>query len=270
MASYKIELFLIGLAIFFSVLPIAATSQTITGNILTQDYPNAIWEIRSDGWYDGQGHTVGAIFVNIEMPSHSYVSLSLANTTVLGDANFVSIVSVNVYPAYSLEAVGSAEIFVRNVTADTMVADGFSQVSIQNSNVTNETHVLGYFAFVSENLTNPYIGHYVGGYAPSVSINNNTAGDIVLENATGYVNDNVITNSTDIDLLKGNVTFHNNTFTHGLLEYYRAWGGNLSEITTTGLLKAADDWTGNVIVTGYDAPITTQQLLKLADEWSQS
>jgi hypothetical protein len=42
----------------------------------------------------------------------------------------------------------------------------------------------------------------------------------------------------------------------------------LIPISTTALLKAADDWSNNRIVDG-STPITTQQLMTWADEWAK-
>jgi hypothetical protein len=55
-----------------------------------------------------------------------------------------------------------------------------------------------------------------------------------------------------------------------ILSYYRSLGSNPNIVETTDLLKAADDWSNNIVPPGFTSPITTQQLLVLADEWSRS
>jgi hypothetical protein len=65
----------------------------------------------------------------------------------------------------------------------------------------------------------------------------------------------------------------NNNFVIGgtdILSYYRGLGNDPNVVETTDLLKAADDWSNNIIPPGFASPITTQQLLELADEWSRS
>jgi parallel beta-helix repeat protein len=54
-----------------------------------------------------------------------------------------------------------------------------------------------------------------------------------------------------------------------ILSYYRGLGDDPIIVETTDLLKAADDWSNNIIPPGCDSSITTQQLLALADEWSK-
>jgi hypothetical protein len=54
-----------------------------------------------------------------------------------------------------------------------------------------------------------------------------------------------------------------------IIDYYKSLGTNKSNVETTDLLKAADDWSNNRTVDGFTSPITTQQLLILADEWSK-
>src|SRR4030066_1198630 len=43
----------------------------------------------------------------------------------------------------------------------------------------------------------------------------------------------------------------------------------LIPLSTTGLLKAADAWSNNIVLPGFTSPITTQQLLTMADEWAK-
>ena len=58
--------------------------------------------------------------------------------------------------------------------------------------------------------------------------------------------------------------------TSDILSYYRGLGSNPNVVETTDLLKAADDWSHDIVPPGFIDPITTPQLLALADEWSKS
>jgi len=53
-----------------------------------------------------------------------------------------------------------------------------------------------------------------------------------------------------------------------IYDYYRGLTGSKDVADTPDLLKAADDWSNNVIPPGFTRSITTQQLLALANEWS--
>ncbi len=55
-----------------------------------------------------------------------------------------------------------------------------------------------------------------------------------------------------------------------ILQYYRGMGSCADIVETNDLLIAADDWTHNIIPSGFSASITTSQLLTLADEWISS
>jgi hypothetical protein len=55
-----------------------------------------------------------------------------------------------------------------------------------------------------------------------------------------------------------------------ILSYYRSLGANPDVVETTDLLRAADDWSHNIVPQGFTSSITTQQLLTLAEEWSRS
>ncbi len=55
-----------------------------------------------------------------------------------------------------------------------------------------------------------------------------------------------------------------------ILTYYRGLGQSTSIVETNDLLKAADDWRGDIIPPGFSVSITTSQLLALADEWRNS
>jgi len=60
------------------------------------------------------------------------------------------------------------------------------------------------------------------------------------------------------------------TITSDIPSYYRSLGTNPNIVETTDLLKASDDWSGDITPPGFTAPLTTTQLLTLADEWSES
>jgi hypothetical protein len=49
--------------------------------------------------------------------------------------------------------------------------------------------------------------------------------------------------------------------------YYRGLGQDPSIVETGDLLKAADDWIGNIVPPGFSVSITTPQLLTLSEEW---
>ncbi len=55
-----------------------------------------------------------------------------------------------------------------------------------------------------------------------------------------------------------------------ILAYYRGLNVYPNIVETVDLLRAADDWIGNIVPPGFSVPITTQQLLTLADEWRVS
>ncbi len=60
----------------------------------------------------------------------------------------------------------------------------------------------------------------------------------------------------------------NFTISNGdILAYYRGLGTNASLVETSDLLKASNDWRGNIIPNGFYAPLATSQLLTLANEW---
>ena len=53
-----------------------------------------------------------------------------------------------------------------------------------------------------------------------------------------------------------------------LLDYYRMYeDGDVSTVTDTEILKAEDDWVGNVIPPGFDRWLTDEEILTLEDEW---
>ncbi len=84
---------------------------------------------------------------------------------------------------------------------------------------------------------------------------------------TYNINGNIATSDTTIGV-KGD-----NTITIGkedILQYYRGMNFCYNIVETNDLLKAADDWTHNIIPSGFSASITTTQLLTLADEWIAS
>jgi len=55
-----------------------------------------------------------------------------------------------------------------------------------------------------------------------------------------------------------------------ILDYYRSWltTGDPNVVETQELLKAADDWSNDVVPPGFTDPLTTQELLQLAEEWA--
>jgi C1A family cysteine protease len=53
-----------------------------------------------------------------------------------------------------------------------------------------------------------------------------------------------------------------------ILAYYRAYSGDPTKVETADLLKAANDWAGEVVPPGFTEPISTTQLLTLANEWA--
>ena len=55
-----------------------------------------------------------------------------------------------------------------------------------------------------------------------------------------------------------------------ILCYYCCLEGDCCYVSTTELLKAADDWSKNIAPPGFDEPLTTTQLLQLADWWSEN
>jgi len=55
-----------------------------------------------------------------------------------------------------------------------------------------------------------------------------------------------------------------------ILCYYCCLEGDCCYVSTTELLKAADDWSKNIAPPGFDEPLTTTQLLQLADWWSKN
>ena len=55
-----------------------------------------------------------------------------------------------------------------------------------------------------------------------------------------------------------------------ILSYYKGLGQSTTILETSDILKAADDWRGDIIPQGFSASLTTQQLLTLADEWRNS
>ncbi len=55
-----------------------------------------------------------------------------------------------------------------------------------------------------------------------------------------------------------------------ILSHYRSLGSNPGVVETADLLKAADDWSGDITPPGFSSSINTPQLLALADEWAGS
>lgn len=53
-----------------------------------------------------------------------------------------------------------------------------------------------------------------------------------------------------------------------IIGYYRSLGDDSKVVETTDLLKAADDWSSDVIPPGFTEPIATQELLQIAEEWA--
>jgi hypothetical protein len=57
---------------------------------------------------------------------------------------------------------------------------------------------------------------------------------------------------------------------HDIVVYYRSLGQHPNIVETDDLLKAADDWRGNIVPQGFLISLTTSQLLTLADGWRNS
>ena len=55
-----------------------------------------------------------------------------------------------------------------------------------------------------------------------------------------------------------------------IIAYYRGLNKYPNVVETADLLRAADDWIGNIVPPGFSASITTQQLLTLSEEWRVS
>jgi parallel beta-helix repeat protein len=126
----------------------------------------------------------------------------------------------------------------------------------KDSNIWNTTRQSG---------TNIIGGSYLGGNFwayPNGTGFSQTCSD---SNKDGICDSPNILDSNNTDYLPLSVTSQ----AHDILSYYRSLGTNPNVVETTDLLKAADDWSRNIVPPGFSAPITTQQLLILADEWSK-
>jgi hypothetical protein len=64
--------------------------------------------------------------------------------------------------------------------------------------------------------------------------------------------------------------FHDQIINDGIVAYYRGLGQYPNIVETNDLLKAAEDWIGNIVPPGFSVSITTVQLLAIADEWRNS
>jgi len=111
----------------------------------------------------------------------------------------------------------------------------------------------------------------VGTATPTTNVSGIALSNLTSTNVTGtIIVKATVTNQTGVKLWSNVSVSIVPAAAHDIMTYYRGLHGSPTVVDDADLISAANDWSNDVIPTGFTAVITDSQLISLANEWSSS